>query len=513
MRNPFARRRQTGPIDPTRPAPDERVWGRNYSGPAPWIFGLLIVALLAIGSYLAYAKELPWSSPAYEITATFENSATIRTGSPVRIAGVEVGKVSDVELDGELAKVTFSVSEEGLPLHEDAEAEIRPRLFLEGNFFIDLFPGSPSAADLPDGGNIPVTQTATAVQIDEILTALQEPDRRGLQKLLEGYGTGLTYQPTGEDDLDQDSIVQGETASKSLNDAFEYGGDAGRGTAIVNTALLGENQHDLSRFVKGMGTTFGKLASREDELADLITSFNVFTGALATEADNLSLTVEELDPTLIETEVSLRHLNEALPAARALAIVSRPGIQELPQTISTATPWLGQARSLMADDELGGLSKLIRDASPGLAQTAGASRALFTEQTALGRCTSQVLVPAGDIVIDDEFSLDEPNYREFFYSTVQLAGESQGFDGNGPYVRFQSGGGPQLLQAPEPAGGLKNNIVFGNGIEVPTGVQPVVPAQQSPPYRPEFACAKNPVPDINGPAADVGASDLTAVNP
>ena len=196
-----------------KPAPDARIWGRKYSGPAPWIFGLVIVLLLAIGSYLAYAKQLPWSSPAYEITATFENAATLRTSNPVRIAGVNVGTVTDVELDGDVARVSFSVDEDGLPIHADAEAEIRPRLFLEGNFFVDLFPGSSSAPELADGGDIPVTQTATAVQIDEILTALQEPTRRGLQELLEGYGTGLTYEPTAADDVDQDPSVEGESLS------------------------------------------------------------------------------------------------------------------------------------------------------------------------------------------------------------------------------------------------------------------------------------------------------------
>ena len=42
------------------------------------------------------------------------------------------------------------------------------------------------------------------------------------------------------------------------------------------------------------------------------------------------------------------------------------------------------------------------------------------------------------------FSTGQPNFREFFYGVTQLAGESQGFDGNGPFVRFQAGGGPQL---------------------------------------------------------------------
>ena len=187
--------------------PDERIWGRHYRGPVPWVFGLAIVVLLAIGVYLAFAKELPFGDKGYELTATFENAATLRETSPVRIAGVNVGEVTAVEADGEAAKVTFTVDEEGQPIHTDAEVEIRPRLFLEGNFFLDLSPGSPSAPELASGDDIPITQTATAVQLDEVLTALQAPQRRGLQRLLEGYGTALTYEPTASDDVDQDLSV------------------------------------------------------------------------------------------------------------------------------------------------------------------------------------------------------------------------------------------------------------------------------------------------------------------
>ena len=270
-----------------------------------------------------------------------------------------------VEADGEAAKVTFTVDDEGQPIHTDAEVEIRPRLFLEGNFFLDLSPGSPSAPELASGDDIPITQTATAVQLDEVLTALQAPQRRGLQRLLEGYGTALTYEPTASDDVDQDLSVRGETAAESLNDAFRYGGDAGRGTTIVNTALLGENPHDLSGFIRGFGQTFGKLAARETELRDLITNFNVFTGALAAESANLSRTVEELAPTLEEARPSLAALSDALPAVRTLAIESQPAIEELPATIAAGDPWLRQARKLVGDRELGGLARLLRDAAPG----------------------------------------------------------------------------------------------------------------------------------------------------
>ena len=66
----------------------------------------------------------------------------------MRIAGVEVGKVTKVEPlhEGcEGALVTMRIDKHGLPLHDDATFAIRPRIFLEGNFFVDLSPGSPSA--------------------------------------------------------------------------------------------------------------------------------------------------------------------------------------------------------------------------------------------------------------------------------------------------------------------------------------------------------------------------------
>ena len=232
---------------PTEPAPDERIWGRHYTGPRPWVFGLVVAIVIAIGVYLAFAKQIPFTGGGYQLTATFENATTLRETAPVRIAGVTVGEVQSVEPDGDAAKVTFTVDDAGRPIHSDAQIEIRPRLFLEGNFFLDVDPGTPNAPELADGADIPMTQTATAVQLDEVLTALQAPERRGLQRLLEGYGTALTYQPTPADDADQPPIVRGETAAESLNDAFRYGGPAGRGTVKVITPTTSRDSSAGSR--------------------------------------------------------------------------------------------------------------------------------------------------------------------------------------------------------------------------------------------------------------------------
>jgi phospholipid/cholesterol/gamma-HCH transport system substrate-binding protein len=491
---------------PTEQAADPRIFGRHYRGPHPWVIGAVVALVLLALTYLAFAKEFPWSGEGYTVKATFENAATLRTTSPVRIAGVNVGEVTSVEEHGDAAEVTFTVNEDGRPIHTDAEVEIRPRLFLEGNFFLDLHPGSPTAPEVPDGGELPVTQTSTAVQLDEVLTALQSDSRRNLQRLLSGYGEALTYEPTAADDADQDADVVGETAAESLRDAFRYGGAAGRDTAIVGEALLGEHRHDLSGLIDAQRRVFGELETVETDLQDLITNFNLTTGALAAESENLSRTVAELAPTLEEAEPSLRHLSEALPPLRALARAAEPGIAELPATIDAFEPWLAQADPLFGKRELGTVARQLAKAAPGLGQTAHFSKRLFSETGRLSRCVSENLIPAGDVVVNDAFSTGQPNYREFFYGTVQLAGESQSFDGNGQYVRFQTGGGPTLVQSPNPGGGLQNTKVFGNTIEPPDGVQPSLPSL--PPFRPDVACHTNALPNINGPAAAVGPPDL-----
>ncbi len=514
MRLPWQRRAAASePHRPGEQVGDPRIWGRRYYGPHPAWWGALVAAIIAAGVYLAFAKQLPWSSPGYTLSATFENAATLRETAPVRIAGVNVGKVTDVEAAGDAAKVTFTVEDQGRPIHSDAEIEIRPRLFLEGNFFLDLRPGSPSAPELEDGGAIPITQTATAVQLDEVLTALQAPQRRGLQRLLEGFGTALTYEPTPADDATQDVIVQGETAAESLNDAFQYGGPAGRNTAIVADALRGEEPRDLARMIRATGVVFQKLASREADLQDLVTNLNVTAGAFASESENLSRSVELLAPTLSEGEDSLEALKDALDPVRRLAFYSRPGIQELPATIAAFEPWLTQTRLLLRSAELGGTARLLKSAAPGLAQTAAGSKHLLPQMRLAALCTSNNLVPAADTVITTDaagFNTGEPNFQELFYGAVQLAGGGSPLDGNGPYLRIQPGGGPQLVQGNNPGGSVQDTLNFSYASEVPDGIQPVLP-DAVPPFRMDVACHQNDVPNLNGPAAAAGPSDLVGI--
>jgi len=223
--------------------------GRFHWSPSNATIAIVFILIFTLGPYLAFTKHIPFTGYGYELNATFANSANIAKNSPVRIAGVEVGKVIRSERDGDATTITFTVADTGRPIHDDSFAAIRPRIFLEGNFFVDLDPGSPSAAELESGGTIPVSRTSTAVQLDEILTALQAPVRADLSRLLESYGTALTFEPSAAEDRTQEPSARGKTAGEALNDVFKYGGDAGRYGSQVADALLGTEPRDLARLV------------------------------------------------------------------------------------------------------------------------------------------------------------------------------------------------------------------------------------------------------------------------
>lgn len=495
---------------------------QSHKGPLRWRPGNVTIAIIfilifTVGPYLAFTKHIPFTSYGYEVKATFANSANIANNSPVRIAGVDVGKVVSSERDGDATTVTFTVDGAGRPIHADAFATVRPRIFLEGNFFIELSPGSPSAPELSSGDTIPVSRTATAVQIDEVLSALQSPVRADLSRLLESYGKALNHQPTAAEDATQLPEVRGVTGAGALNGAFKYGADAGRYSAQVTNAFLGTQAHDLSRLVASAGRTFNAFAASQKHLQGLIDNFDTFTGALADQSANLSTTIHLLAPTLKVSRSSLVDLNRTLPPLRTYAIELRPAVAELPELISASKPWLAQTRPLLSGKEGLGVAKLLAKATPGLAGAAReGKRNAIPQINRLALCGSQVLIPTSNEVINDRFSTGGPNYREFLYLLSSFTADAQNFDGNGPYARAQVGGGPVLVGEPNPHNSpavLSDGINYGNTIEDPLGTQPQL--GKKPPLKPNVRCDTNPVPDVNAGFGQVGPASpsVAGVNP
>jgi phospholipid/cholesterol/gamma-HCH transport system substrate-binding protein len=481
--------------------------------PSNATIALIFLLVFTVGPYLAFTKHIPFTGYGYELKATFANTANIAKSSPVRIAGVDVGKVISSEADGDTATITFTVDDEGRPIHDDAFAQIRPRIFLEGNFFVDLYPGSPGAPALAGGATIPVGQTSTTVQLDEILTALQAPVRADFSRALEAIGIALNEEPTAAEDVTQLPEVRGKTGGEALNGALRFGGDAGRYSAQVTDALLGTRPGDLPRLVASAGRAFGALAADEEDLEGLIVNFDTFTGALAAQSSNLATTVRRLAPTLRNARAAFASLNRTLPPLRSYAIELRPAIEELPALIRSAEPWLEQAYPLLSGRELGGTAKLLSEATPGLAGAAQAGKALVLPQVnRLSLCTTKVIVPAGDQPIEDRFGGGDPNYREFLYALSGFAGWGQSFDGNGPFLRLQPGGGDLLVSTPNPLGNLTTDKVdWAHTVAAPIGTQPQLGGR--PPKKPDVRCYTNGVPDVNGPLGQVGAPSPAVVSP
>jgi phospholipid/cholesterol/gamma-HCH transport system substrate-binding protein len=430
--------------------------------------GLIAVVVIAVLSYFGFTKTNPFANP-FELRAAFDDAANIKPNSPVRIAGVEVGKVKKVEpitsgSGGGL--VTMEIKDKGLPIHKDAQVKIRPRIFLEGNKFVDIMPGSPSAPNVEDGDTIPMQQTAAPVQLGDLLTALQSDTRQDLKTFLKEYSKGLAG-----------------GGAKGFNESIPYWEPAYRYSALANDATLGVEPHkDIHRLLSGQQKTFAALARDEGALKNLVTNFNITAGAFASQDEALAASVPALRDTLRVGQPALASLNNALPPLRAFAREALPGVRSSSPTLDASIPFIRQLRLLMRPSELQGTSRQLRRSIPALTRLNVRSVPLLQQGRALSRCTNEVLVPFINTKVPDtgfdglsDLTVNEQAQHGF----VGLAGESRMSDGNLSYFHTQAVGPPTKVQpAPPPDSG-----------------------RTPPRHRPDIPCETQETPDLSAPSA------------
>ena len=438
--------------------------------------GLLALIVTLVAVYLGFSKSIPFRSH-FEIKAAFRTSNNLRPNSPVRIAGVNVGKVVKVEHatdGGEDVLVTMRINKSGRPLHKDAEMAIRPRIFLEGNFFVDVSPGTPSAPVLEDGDRIPVNQTRTPVQLDQILTALQSDTREDLKVLLREYADALH----GADDA----------GAKGFNRSIEHWEPAYKNSAIVADAQLGLAEHDLSKYIEHAGTVAEALDRSPEALKSLITDFNTTAGAFARESTNLQAAIRELPRTLRAAQPALGELNDAFPGLRALARELRPGVRSSLPAIRASRPFVAQLRGLMTESELRGLTRDLRAAVPGLTAFTTEGIPLGKESRRLSSCQNEVVIPWSQSKVGDKaFPALGPVYQEAPKVLPGLAGESRSGDANGQWFRVLVAGGTNLVTF-RPG-------VFGITATPLEGANPPRPPER-PPLRNDIPCETQQPPDL-----------------
>lgn len=468
------------------------------------VAGLIAAVVIAIAVYLAFGGSTPFASKPFVLKAVFTSETELHIPSPVRIAGVDVGQVVSVRrLSGntQAAVITMDIGANGLPIHADATAQVQSRIFLEGNFYVDLKPGSPSAPTVNSGHTLPAANTAGPVQLDRVLAALNSNARANLQTLVQGFGGALNNQPTAAQDASQDPSVRGLTAAQALNESLKYSAGAFKASAIVNQALLGTQPHDLSGAVQGNEEVFRALASRQNQLAGFVTTFDSTMSALAARQQDLSATIAALPPLLRTANRALASLDASFGPTRTFAKALTPSLTQLDPTIGQALPWLTQATALVSPAELG---NLVADLTPAVQKTAAAlqtTRALLSQSDALARCVVHNLVPTGNEVIQDPPQNNTvPVYQELLQTSVGLASAGQNFDGNGRYLRSTPAGGSTPVQTSNLG---SQGPLYGNAVLQPLGTRPAWPGQ-APPVSSSRPCYQNAAPDLNRVSTGVG---------
>jgi ABC-type transporter Mla subunit MlaD len=469
---------------------------KKNGGMSPVMAGGITAAIIAFLVFVVFTQFNPFSRP-YEFKATFASANNLKAKSPVRIAGVEVGQVTKIEPVPEgngAATVTMQVQDVGLPIHKDAQLKVRPRIFLEGNFFVDVQPGTPGTPELPKGGTIPVNQTDTPVQFGQVLTALQSDTREDLKVFLREYG---------ENALGNGGKEGQKTGADFYNESLDHSPEALKNVSIANDATLGRRPGDLQRVIRSQQKVARALSRNPEDLQGLITNLNVTARALSADEAALQATIPALRDVVVRGRPALLQLDAALPTVRAFAQDALPGVRSSAPTLRASRPFIAQARALVSERELKGLTRDLRPTIPALARLNRSTVPLLNQTRALSACQNEVLVPFATTPIPDPDFPDnnnQPFYKQGPRGFVGLAGESRLFDANSPLFHINFSTGPTTVVM-----GDRGEDFFAQAAEPPAGIRPIRPNER-PRFRPDVPCETQEPPDLNAPGGSASQS-------
>src|SRR3954471_9503378 len=188
-------------------------------------FGLLLFLWIAFGG------NIPLKPKGYRFTTSFSEATQLAEEADVRISGVPVGRVKTIEPDPATGRsdVVVELQARYAPLPSDARAMLRQKTLL-GETYVELTPGSPDAAKLPEGGTLPEGQVSDTVELDEIFRAFDPRTRRAFQAWMQQQAAAL------------------EGRGRDLNDALGNLGPFAQDAADV-AAILARQSGALRRTV------------------------------------------------------------------------------------------------------------------------------------------------------------------------------------------------------------------------------------------------------------------------
>ena len=318
---------------------------RKRAGDFAAILGLVLIASI-VGVYILHNQRLRFpfiQEKPFELQATFSTAQAVTPGQgqTVRVSGVRIGDISKVDLKDGRAIVTLALDPEYDDLvHTDATALLRPKTGLK-DMFVELSPGSAAAPLAKENWTLPINNTLPDINPDEIFEALDADTRDYVKLLVNGAGRGL------------------DGRGSDLREVFKRFEPTNRDLAAV-TSAVSTRRANLRRLINSLQRLNTELASRDDDIAQLVSSSAVVFRAFAAENANISETVRRLPPALRQTTVTLgkveRFANVLGPAADNL----RPAVRALNRANLAVRPFAIEATPILRDR----IRPFVRNARP-----------------------------------------------------------------------------------------------------------------------------------------------------
>ena len=213
-----------------------------------------------------------------EYQAEFVDATGVVDGDDVRVAGVKVGTVKDVEIvDRTRALVTFSVDED-TAVTGATNAAIRYRN-LVGQRYLSLTQEIGDSAPLDEGATIPVSQTSPALDLTVLFN--------GFKPL---------FQALSPSDLNQ--------LSYEIVQVFQGEGGTLEGllanTASV-TSTLADRDQVIGELIDNLNEVLDHLGDRDEQLSDLITTFRTFVGGLKNDRKAILGSLDQISALSVQT--------------------------------------------------------------------------------------------------------------------------------------------------------------------------------------------------------------------
>ena len=289
---------------------------KNFRERSPFLIGILSILGIAIGMGLAFSiDKLPFVKQAYEIEADFANAAGLKAENQVRVAGVKVGTVSDIELLSDRVRVTLEI-DNGVEIPDDAFAEIKLATIL-GTKFVDI-DGRGGEPFLEDGDHIPLERTAVPYEIyqasNEGTGVLEGLDGDALNASLRELAKVVT--------VTQEELGNALSGVNALGQSLNAKDDELKSLLAESnklTAFLADEGDELVRLIDSSNVVLETLAGQQDEIQSLLESTQFMsdqlTSLLRNNRGNLDAVLARLDRAIGVLARNAEHLDVAFEYA------------------------------------------------------------------------------------------------------------------------------------------------------------------------------------------------------